>query len=103
MIHGLLAADASFDSMPKDGLKEETLFGVVQRGCRDSQVSVKGLERDILGMKRKLYEKHRWGFDLDEEDVHYDIKAIVGVREDDERGTLYGCSGQMKRRPRSHS
>ena len=37
MMHGLLAADASFDSMAKAGLKAETLFGVVQRKCMDSQ------------------------------------------------------------------
>ena len=40
-------------------------------------------------MKCKLYEKRRWVFDLDENDVQYDIKAVLGMREDDERGTLY--------------
>ena len=89
MIHGLLSTDGDFDSMPKKDIEKEQLFGVVQRECRDSQVSVKGLERDILGMKRRLYEKRRWVFELDEDDVQYDIKAIVGMREDDERGTLY--------------
>ena len=52
-------------------------------------VPVKGLQRDILGMKKKLYERRRWVFDLEEDEVQYDIKAIVGVREDEERGTLY--------------
>ena len=44
-------------------------------------------------MKRKLYnvmyERRRWCFDLDEDGVQYDIKEIVDMREDDERGTLY--------------
>ena len=106
MIHGLLSTDGSFDSMPKIQLKQEQLFGVVQRECRDSQVSVKGVERDTLGTKRRLYEKRRWVFDLDDDDVEYDIKAILGMREDDERGTLYirctGCSGQTTRRQKSH-
>ena len=46
MIHSLLSTDGSFDSMPKAELKEEQLFGVVQRECRDFQVAVKGLETE---------------------------------------------------------
>ena len=89
MIHGLLNTDGIFESMPKKEMAKEQLFGVVQRECRDSMVSVKGLERDTLGMKRRLYEKRRWVFDLDENDVQYDTKAILGMREDAERGAVY--------------
>ena len=53
MIHGLITADLSFDSMSAKEINEETPFGVVQRECRDSQVSVNGVEHDILGMKRR--------------------------------------------------
>ena len=59
MMHGLLAADRSFDSMLKEGIKEETLFGVVQRECMDSQVSTKGIEHDIWEIKRRLYDRRR--------------------------------------------
>ena len=48
MMHGLITADLSFNSMSAKEMKEETLFGVVQRECRDSQVSINGVEHDIL-------------------------------------------------------
>ena len=89
MIHGLLDTDGNFDSMPKVDLAKEQLFGVVQRECMDSRVSVKRLERVTLGMKHRLYEKCRWVFNLDENDVQYDIKAILDMRDDDEQGTVY--------------
>ena len=34
LIHGVLSADMAFDSMPKDEIKEETLFGVVRQSLR---------------------------------------------------------------------
>ena len=89
MMHGLLTADLSFDSMTAKEMKEETLFGVVQRECRDSQVSVIGVEHDILGMKRRLYDRRRWVWDLQEEQVQWDVKAILSRREDEELGTVY--------------
>ena len=71
MIHGLLVADMTFDSMPKDQIKDETLFGVVQIECRDSQVHVSmvGIEHNILEMKQRLYEKCRWVWDIEEHEV----------------------------------
>ena len=57
MAHGLITADLSFDSMSVKEMKEETLLGVVQREFRDSHVSVNGVEHDILGMKRRLYDR----------------------------------------------
>ena len=58
MIHGLLATDGSLDSTPKAGRKEEQLFGVVQRECRDSQVSVKGLEKGHLRHEAQAVQCH---------------------------------------------
>ena len=40
-------------------------------------------------MKRRLYEKRRWVWDIDEQEVQYDITAIVGAREAGELGRLY--------------
>ena len=54
MIHGLLAADAMIDSMRIDDMKTEQLFGAVQRECRDSHVSVMGIEQNNLSMKGKF-------------------------------------------------
>ena len=70
-------------------MKEETLFGMIQRECRDSQVSVNGVEHDILGMKRRLYNRRRWPWDLQVEEVQWDVKAILSRREDEELGVVY--------------
>ena len=58
MIHHLLAADAMIDSLGIEDLKTEQLFGAVQRECRDSHVSVMGIEQNNLSMKRQGFETH---------------------------------------------
>ena len=80
MVHGLVESDGAFERLGQDEVKEATLFGVVQRECRANGVSVKGVEQDIVAMKKRLYEKRRWVWDIDEADVQYDVKGIVGSR-----------------------
>ena len=80
MVHGLVESDGAFERLGQDEVKEATLFGVVQRECRVNGVSVKGVEQDIVAMKKRLYEKRRWVWDIDEADVQYDVKGIVGSK-----------------------
>ena len=80
MVHGLVESDATFERLGRDEVREETLFGVVQRECRANGVSVKGVEQDIVAMKKRLYEKRRWVWDIDEAEVQYDVKGIIGSK-----------------------
>ena len=89
MMHRMITAELSFDSMSAHEMKEEALFGVVQRECRDSHVSVNGVEHAILGMKCRLYDRRRWKWDLEEAEVQWDVKAILSKREDEELGVVY--------------
>ena len=59
----------------------EQLFGAVQRECRDSHVSVMGVEQNLLSMKRQVFEAREWEWDPTEmeESEEYDVKAILGV------------------------
>ena len=81
MIHHLLVADAMIDSMGIDDTKTEQLFGAVQRECRDSHVSVMGIEQNNLSIKRQIFEAREWEWDSTEmeELIEYDVKAILGV------------------------
>ena len=67
-IHGLLEFDSKFTVPGKAEVRDATMFGVlvVQRECRDSRVSVQGIAGNILEMKRKLYDKRRWVWDVKE-------------------------------------
>ena len=47
-IHGLLESDSKFEAMDKAEVRVATMFGVVQRECRDSRVSVLGIAGNIL-------------------------------------------------------
>ena len=80
MVHGLVESDGAFERLGQDEVKEATLFGVVQRECRANGVSVKGVEQDIVAMKKRLYEKRRWVWDIDEAEVQYDVKGIIGSK-----------------------
>ena len=53
-IHGHIVSDSKFVQLGKEEVREATMFGVVQRECRDSSVSVLGIAGNILEMKRKL-------------------------------------------------
>ena len=66
--------------MAKAEVRVATMFGVVQRECRDSRVSVLGIAGNILEMKRKLYEKRRWVWDVKEEQVQYDVQSVDSKR-----------------------
>ena len=81
MIHHLLVADVMIDSLGIEDLKTEQLFGAVQRECRDSHVSVMGIEQNNLSMKRQGFESREWLWDPNEMDdtMEYDVKAILGV------------------------
>ena len=75
-IHGLLVSDSKFTVMGKAEVRDATMFGVVQRECRDSRVSVQGIAGNILEMKRKLYDKRRWVWDVKEVEVQYDVQSV---------------------------
>ena len=68
---------ASYERFANDEVREATLLGVVHRECRANRVSVKGAEVDIVEMKKRIYKKRRWVWDIEEAEVQYDVNGII--------------------------
>ena len=78
-VHGLMiicmVSDSRFVHLDRGEVRGAAMFGVVQRECRGTLVSVLDIAGNILEMKRKLHEARRWVLDVKEVQGQHTVQS----------------------------